>query len=103
MCSSDMVRHPRRDRGTGYCISRHDRARCAAALGRPAYLDGQAAGVTDWTLTHLPPQHPRRHPMPYAFHLETWYALEVTWFYGMATDQPDIEDEQFEAAVEQTG
>jgi hypothetical protein len=41
--------------------------------------------------------------MPYAFHLETWYALEVTWFYGMATDQPDIEDEQFEAAVEQTG
>jgi hypothetical protein len=41
--------------------------------------------------------------MPYAFHMESWYALDVVWFYGMATDEPDLEDDEFEAAVERTG
>jgi hypothetical protein len=41
--------------------------------------------------------------MPYAFHAESWYALDVVWFYGMATDEPDLEDEEFETAIEGTG
>jgi hypothetical protein len=41
--------------------------------------------------------------MPYAIHMENWYAIDAVWFFGMATDEPDLEDDEFEAAVEQTG
>jgi hypothetical protein len=41
--------------------------------------------------------------MPYAFHMESWHAVDLVWFYGMATDEPDLEDEEFEAALEGTG
>jgi hypothetical protein len=41
--------------------------------------------------------------MPYAFHMESWHAIDVVWFYGMANDEPDMEDDEFEAAVERTG
>jgi hypothetical protein len=41
--------------------------------------------------------------MPYAYFLESWYAVDAAWFYSAANGKQELDDDGFERAVENTG